>query len=479
MKLATLAAPVKAAYRAGEIDTTTGEAFASVPEEKQLEVWKELNGHPRHAEHVRNIIANGWIDAPHALFDIATLPETAVSRDLFSERVLVERQAFMEAQTQALAAMQGALKEEGWAEAVVGRREDVQDRLYSMDTPEREFDEPTSRKLERIHARREKLEARAREIEEGDEAAMEKVQSRFEALEAAEESVIKEATPFFSEETKAVATAFLILDPDGRVHREYRVPRRRHHPSANGNGDGQAGGGEVETPRPPTSDELSDKQLAATFTHQTLAVRHALLGNSGACKRVLALVLHDKVRSEALSVRHEANGTTVHATNGEGFTSPALDALRAKRAKLDPFVEEHFMDDRAGYERLEKLSASKLDDLIELLTVECLTAHMLRRTELVHLLATELKVDFRSVWRPDAKWLDGFQKIQLAHLMSELRGPVYNPSAEKRKKSELVEALATLFAEAAEGKLEDKKLAERVNRWLPANLRESVGSNGE
>jgi hypothetical protein len=32
--------------------------------------------------------------------------------------------------------------------------------------------------------------------------------------------------------------------------------------------------------------------------------------------------------------------------------------------------------------------------------------------------------------------------------------------------------LDKLFAEAVDGKLEDKQLAERVNRWLPSNLRE-------
>jgi hypothetical protein len=31
-----------------------------------------------------------------------------------------------------------------------------------------------------------------------------------------------------------------------------------------------------------------------------------------------------------------------------------------------------------------------------------------------------------------------------------------------------------LFANAAEGKLEDKQLAERVNRWTPANLRNAA-----
>ena len=42
MKLATLAEPVKAAYRQGGIDTATAEAFASVPPDRQLEVWQEV-----------------------------------------------------------------------------------------------------------------------------------------------------------------------------------------------------------------------------------------------------------------------------------------------------------------------------------------------------------------------------------------------------------------------------------------------------
>jgi hypothetical protein len=90
---------------------------------------------------------------------------------------------------------------------------------------------------------------------------------------------------------------------------------------------------------------------------------------------------------------------------------------------------------------------------------------------LVHLLATELKVDLRQCWQPDAAWLSSYTKIQLSHLMVELRGPTYAPAPDK-KKSELIEALAKLFTNAAEDKLEDKKLAERVNRWLPVNLRE-------
>jgi hypothetical protein len=100
------------------------------------------------------------------------------------------------------------------------------------------------------------------------------------------------------------------------------------------------------------------------------------------------------------------------------------------------------------------------------------TAHLQRRTELVHHLAEKLKVNIRTYWRPDATWLSGFQKIQLSHLITYLAGPSQTPAVE-RKKSELVEVLAKLFNDAADSKLADKELSERVNRWLPSNLRET------
>ncbi len=478
MKLATLAEPVKVAHRQGTIDTATAEAFAAVPEDRQLEVWKEVGGNPRHAEHVRNVIANAWIDATLAKFDLSTIADSAVSRDLFGDRVLIERQAFMEAQTQALAAQRQALTEEGWAEVVIGKREDVQDRLYAMDTPERQFDDPTNRKLAKIASRREKLENAAEKIRDGDEAQVNRVQQRYEALEAEEREIVDRAPEHFSEETKAVATAFLILDPDGRVHREHRVPRQSGRGRSR-NGNAHAGTeGAIEQPKPPTSDDLGQSQLATTFTHQAIGVREALLKNTAARKRVLVMILHEKVRSDALAIRHEPNGTTLHAAKGETFTSAAFDRLKEKRAKLDPFADKPFVNDCEAYQHLGKLSDAKVDALIDLLVVECITAQMQQRTDLVHHLAVELKVNIRDFWRPDAAWLSSFQKIQLAHLIAELRG-AGNAPAPERKKSELVEVLAHLFTVAAEGKLDDRKLAEPVNRWLPSNLRGSVAIHND
>jgi len=201
-------------------------------------------------------------------------------------------------------------------------------------------------------------------------------------------------------------------------------------------------------------------------------VREAVLKDAAARRRILAIVLHEKVRSEALAIRHDANGSTVHADNAEGFTSAALDGIRKRRAELDPLHDKHYVEDHAAYDAFQALSDKKLDALIDVLTVESITAHLKRRTELVWRLATELGVEVRRFWRPDERWLSGYQKIQLAHLIGELRGPVYAKAAELKKKSELVSDLAKLFTEAAEGRMEDAKVAAKFNAWLPSNLRE-------
>jgi hypothetical protein len=46
-------------------------------------------------------------------------------------------------------------------------------------------------------------------------------------------------------------------------------------------------------------------------------------------------------------LRHDADGTILCA-NGEGIKSQALDRLQAVRAKLDPFVKEHYVRHTSG-----------------------------------------------------------------------------------------------------------------------------------
>ena len=387
----------------------------------------------------------------------------------FNEKVLVERTVFLEAQTKALQAQREAMVEEGWKEVIVERREEVQDKLFTMERPEQEFDAKTARRLAKIQTIREKLYSKLDAIGEEDSPEIAKIQQKFDALDAREQQIIEGSPEHFSEATKATATVFLLLGPDGAVQCEYRVPRRTSRPDRNGASNGTDAETIVREQQPPTSEDLSDKQCATIFHQQAMAVRSALLDNAAARKRVLVLLLHDKVRSEALAIRSDVNGTTLHATHTEEFSSAAWERLCEKHAAVDPFGDQHQVEDVDAYRKLSELSDGQVNALIALLIVESLTAHPLRKLELVQALAMELKVDLRQLWRPDAEWLSSFQKIQLSHLMGELKGSVYQPDGERRKKSEMVEALASLFSEAATGRIEDAKLAERVNRWLPAN----------
>jgi ParB family chromosome partitioning protein len=472
MKLADLSDAVQSAYRAGEIDTATAEAFAAVPPDRQVAVWAEVGGRPQHAAHVRNVIANGWVDAAHALFDVSQLPDWTVSRDLFGDRVLVERAAFLSAQAEALAAERVRLAEDGWAEVVAGCAADVRDRLWAMAEAPVEHDADTAERLGQLAGRRRQLEDELDGLDEGDEAAADRVSAQLDAVEDDETAAVDAGTTHHAEATKAVGTAFLILDPDGRVRREYRVPRVRTGAARAGVGTGIGPDGVTPAgPTPPTSDDLREGQLATTFAHQTLAVRQALLANPAARRRVLALLLHDRVQGEALAVRRDANAVTLHADHADSFTSAAHDELRQRRDELDPVRDRPVVSDADGYAALAAVPDAGVEALIDVLTVQCLTAHLQRRTDLVCRLAEELGVDVRQHWRPDAAWLAGYQKAQLVHLTYQLRGPAYGPAAERKKKSELVAELAQLFADAAAGTLADGPLAARLNGWLPANLR--------
>jgi hypothetical protein len=147
--------------------------------------------------------------------------------------------------------------------------------------------------------------------------------------------------------------------------------------------------------------------------------------------------------------------------------------VKEKRAGLDPFMNEYSVDETAAFEQLCELPDTQVNQLIDVLVIEKLTAHLRRPTALIDPLVERLQVDLRKSWTPDATWLSGYQKAQLGHLLGLLKGPVYSPTHETRKKSELVQSLAVLFADASDGRLDNKQLAERVNNWTPSNICET------
>jgi len=455
MKLAALAKQIGDAYRLAQIDTATAEAFAAVPVKQQLAIWKELEGRNVYASQVRHLIANAWISAKSALFDVGTLPPDSVSADLFGEDTLIEREAFLREQQKTLEARQHALKEDGFAEVIVSNMDEVRDRLWSMEKPEPSFEPAVEKKLTALHQRQRKLEKKAKRLKLGT-PRREALDSRIEAIEAQADEIAGTATAIYDEQTKAKATVFLILDPDGSVRQECRVPSSK---TASTNG-------RVRHDKPLDSDHVSDSQRATVLAYHAFAVRDAVQRNAHLSKVLVAMALHDKVRSEAMAIRLDVNDSTLHAEHHEGFACEAKDRLDKLRAEFDPFAQKPIASDLEAFDILTKLSDEKLDALIAVQAIGLLGNTMRRATDLVMHLAGKLKVNLREHWTPDADWLKSYRKVQLSELHSKL-GSSTDTSL---KHSELVEQLDALFKSAKAGKLPDKAAAKLINNWSPAEI---------
>lgn len=481
IKLAALADELKAAYREGAIDTATAEVFAGVPATRQLEVWRESDETIHHAQHAKNLIESRWIDTTHALFDIDDLPEEAVSRDLFHERVLIERNAFFEAQAGALGRQREALLEEGWDEVVISDRCEVYDRLHAMAYADPVFDETTQAKLHTIQLDREALEAEADGLDpQTDETRYDEICEAFDRLDAEEERIVADAEPHFDEATKAHGTVFLLLDADGRVSTEYRVPRPRRNGTPGATGVATGG---LDKPRPvPGVGDLSERQVAAVLSHEMALLRRALLDHPKHRKVLLVMALHPSITHAGLSTKTGPDALAHYiqqqrGADGPGFVSAAWDAWRQEREDADPLDHDNWLDGDAVFGSLMALSEDELDRLIAVLATEQFVGSLLQRSALTATLASDLGVELRDGierdvsskgWCPDAGWLAGYRKIQLAQLIGELKGPAHGSAAERMKKSELVTQIAGWFAEAAAGRMDDLDFAARLNAWKPS-----------
>ena len=479
MKLAALAPSLKDAYRHDAIDTGTAEVFAAIPTERQEAIWAEVHGNVRDIHHARSLIQDAWIDARHARFDPDTLVDRAVSRDLFGDRVLIEREAFMSAQAAALVRESDALAEDGWGEVVVASRNDAYDRLCRLDHPETEYDQPTQTKLAEITREIDEVDRAIEALDDdANEETYQPLYDRSEALEEQYREVADDAEPVYSEAVKAVGTMFLLLDPGGQVQQEVRIPRQQR------TGHTQTTGEATEAPKPPTSEDLSDRQKEAAYVHETLAVRSALLHDyADRTRRVLlVLMLAEGVYRDGLLARAESDPVGRYVQNrpeDKGpFVSEAWDQINQEDAERNPFAKTMGTDPVKAYQRLMKLDDAQLNGLIDLLIVQRVAGSLQHHTALIARLVQDLGVQLRDYWTPNAEWFASYKKIQLAQLIGKLRGKTHGTAAERMKKTELVNALDSLFADARDGKLDDPAVAERVNAWVPSCVRPKKSKAG-
>ena len=179
-------------------------------------------------------------------------------------------------------------------------------------------------------------------------------------------------------------------------------------------------------------------------------------------------------------MRREANAVTLHADNTEGFTSPASEELHRRRAEDDPFKDDYSIDEAEAYATGSlDVPEATLDDLIALLAVECITTHLQRGTPLVRRLAGELgreRPPAVATGRRVAGWIP---EGPIDEPDGRAARPGLRPATASggRSRSWLTHS-PTLFTDAAEGRLDDPKLAQRLNEWLPVNLRTEAGRIG-
>jgi hypothetical protein len=341
------------------------------------------------------------------------------------------------------------LKEDGWAEVVIGDRGDVHTRLYDMVEPEPAL---TEAEQARIDALTEKMDALNESEDEAD-------QSQREGVEEEMDAILQAASGRISEADKARGTMFIVIDPSGKVERHARIHRVER---------AKKGTSDSEPDAPLTVHMLTDPQKEALSAHHALAVRVAVAGNPLVQKRLLVLALHGEIARDAIAIRHAPSDTSSFA-GGEASPSPAWVTLTTQQDAVDPFIGEDYVDEAEAYRRLCELDEPTLDRIIASLVPNLLTGFKHRSTPLLETIANELAVNPRQHWTPDAEWLAGYRKIQLAELLGTLKGPPHRSAALSRKKSELVVELATLFEKAANdpGSLNDDALVARMNGWMP------------
>ncbi|MFT3784909.1 MAG: ParB/RepB/Spo0J family partition protein [Tepidisphaeraceae bacterium] len=467
--LSGLARPIADAYRAKAIDSATAEAFCAVPARQQMEIWKKLNGAAIDAATVRHLIRGEWINATKALFDVKTLPPEAVSADLFSEEVLIERQAFLKAQQDAVAVRQKALQAEGWAQVVVTDRDAVRDRLWSMDKVQPRFDPPVEKQLRDLQRKLGQFDKQARKLK-FNHPRLTKVRRQMDAIDARAVKLVTGATPRYDEGVRKAATVFVITDPDGSVHEERRIARPKPAETATANGrHATANGSSQAEESKPDAERLSDGQRGTVLAAHAYAVREAVLADVHVCKVLTVMAMCGKLRSPAIALRDEANPSTLHAEHDESFQSGAKQRIGRQLEGSKVPALSGAQNDLKVFEALSALPNKDLDRLIALFTVDLLSHGAQRPQGLLLHLAGLLKVNIRKDWTPAAAWLRPYRKAQLADLLMTLCGRIAAPAPDA-KHGDLVLKLDKLFKEAATGTLAVGKLAETVNRWLPTSV---------
>jgi ParB family chromosome partitioning protein len=516
LRLAGLHQEIKKALREGSLDLSAAVAFTVAPKADQKAAFDELkaSGWAISAYNVKRMLLDAWIDAGHAVFDVASLPAHAVRRDLFAEEVFVERGVFMARQREAVDARAAELRAEGWrwVEVVEGPLDPKRQNMLSRE--QGNLPEPVQREIATLLAEHDRLATELEASGEGEPTP--ETRAKAEALEGRlgeiDDRIAElEDTPLvFTDEQRRRCGVLIFVDIRGRVRDEHGLYDRKEREKAakaarkaeakskakaTSNGSAvTADAPASEAPSPATATPVSSVEAepedgpsnarcdAAAAHHLALALRAEVAASPRQAMILVVLALHERVRSSAVDFgRGGKPNTTTMAANAFdtptwGYdTNGAVKVVENALAGSDVLAGTAWerLDEGAAYRKLQALDDDALGRLFAALVAASLTqvGNEPKPAPLLAAMAEALCCDLRTHWTPGEGWVGRHTKAQLLAITHELTGHEPPASLAAKKKPELVAHVVAILAEGAKQGFADPALNARVNAWLPASVR--------
>jgi ParB family transcriptional regulator, chromosome partitioning protein len=240
-----------------------------------------------------------------------------------------------------------------------------------------------------------------------------------------------------------------------------------------------------------TADETADSGLAAAKPkamyptplrrymgwHKTLAVQEVLLADSRRAREVaaihelLGLRVHDALQALAKSEKQQISYEVIEAQAAIIVRLLGLEQTDGDPAWRTLGVVGRQTDDALDlYRRIKALSDAELDQLrlvVAVLPFGQTNCDRLDSGEsLFNAVATDLKIDMRNHWRPDADFLNRRTREQLVALAEQCGHADGVSGLRTRKKTELVNALLRHFEQARQASAPNEAQTKAIS-WLP------------
>jgi len=228
--------------------------------------------------------------------------------------------------------------------------------------------------------------------------------------------------------------------------------------------------------------------LRYVANHKSMAIQGALLAHPRKAKEVAAVLLllgsvsgSDLVRLKPHSCRaylgaQERKPKAHMVVEAETLWIAEKLGLskKGKKAKSDPWEAPSACEPSALYAAVKRLKEKDIDRMITALLVSCFGQEGVEELDtersFFNLLAEDLKVSMREWWVPDADFLSGFRREELARMAVQCGASVRLGRLQDYGKHKLVEALAKYFERTADPKAELDKYDRKGRSWLPAMM---------